>query len=103
MAFDRRTFLGTSAATGAAVALTGAAGTPAAAAEAAPEAGAGAAGKPRTYSFTVMGTTDLHGNVFNWDYFTDKEFDDKAHNDVGLAKISTLVNQVRAEKGAATR
>lgn len=29
----------------------------------------------------------------------DKEFDDKAHNDVGLAKISTLVNQVRAEKG----
>jgi 2',3'-cyclic-nucleotide 2'-phosphodiesterase/3'-nucleotidase len=46
-----------------------------------------------------MGTTDLHGNVFNWDYFTDAEFDDKAHNDVGLAKISTLVNRVRAEKG----
>ncbi|GGS95107.1 multifunctional 2',3'-cyclic-nucleotide 2'-phosphodiesterase/5'-nucleotidase/3'-nucleotidase [Streptomyces toxytricini] len=46
-----------------------------------------------------MGTTDLHGNVFNWDYFTDREFDDKAHNDVGLAKISTLVEQVRAEKG----
>lgn len=46
-----------------------------------------------------MGTTDLHGNVFNWDYFTDKEFDDKAHNDVGLAKISTLVDQVRAAKG----
>ncbi|CAM5370907.1 Multifunctional 2',3'-cyclic-nucleotide 2'-phosphodiesterase/5'-nucleotidase/3'-nucleotidase OS=Streptomyces aurantiogriseus OX=66870 GN=GCM10010251_42120 PE=3 SV=1 [Streptomyces aurantiogriseus] len=31
-----------------------------------------------------MGTTDLHGNVFNWDYFTDKEYDDKAHNDEGL-------------------
>jgi 2',3'-cyclic-nucleotide 2'-phosphodiesterase/3'-nucleotidase len=46
-----------------------------------------------------MGTTDLHGNVFNWDYFTDKEFDDKDHNDVGLAKVSTLVNRVRAEKG----
>lgn len=59
-------------------------------------------GRPRPqkrYSFTVMGTTDLHGNVFNWDYFTDKEFDDKAHNDVGLAKISTLVDQVRAAKG----
>ncbi|MBT2528886.1 5'-nucleotidase C-terminal domain-containing protein [Streptomyces sp. ISL-99] len=41
----------------------------------------------------------MHGNVFNWDYFTDKEFDDKAHNDVGLAKISTLVNQIREEKG----
>lgn len=97
MAFDRRTFLGTSAATGAAVALAGATSTPAAAADAVAD-GASAAGA-RTYAFTVMGTTDLHGNVFNWDYFTDKEFDDKAHNDVGLAKISTLVNQVRAEKG----
>ncbi|MGR4883734.1 bifunctional metallophosphatase/5'-nucleotidase [Streptomyces sp. LARHCF249] len=97
MAFDRRTFLGTTAATGAAVALAGAASAPAAAQPAAAQPAAGAG--PRTYSFTVMGTTDLHGNVFNWDYFTDKEFDDKAHNDVGLAKISTLVNRVRAEKG----
>ncbi|MFJ9647851.1 5'-nucleotidase C-terminal domain-containing protein [Streptomyces sp. NPDC004244] len=95
MALDRRTFLGTSAATGAAVALTGAAGSPAAAATSADPGSR----QPRTYAFTVMGTTDLHGNVFNWDYFTDKEFDDKAHNDVGLAKISTLVNRVRAEKG----
>lgn len=46
-----------------------------------------------------MGTTDLHGHVFNWDYFTDKEYDDAAHNDVGLAKISTLVEEIRAEKG----
>ncbi|MFE4637934.1 bifunctional metallophosphatase/5'-nucleotidase [Streptomyces sp. NPDC056773] len=97
MAFDRRTFLGTSAATGAAVALAGATSTPAAAAGAA--AGGASTKGPKTYAFTVMGTTDLHGNVFNWDYFTDKEFDDKAHNDVGLAKISTLVKQVRAEKG----
>ncbi|MFE9564588.1 bifunctional metallophosphatase/5'-nucleotidase [Streptomyces sp. NPDC006487] len=97
MALDRRTFLGTSAATGAAVALAGATSTPAAAADAV--AGGASASGARTYAFTVMGTTDLHGNVFNWDYFTDKEFDDKAHNDVGLAKISTLVNQVRAEKG----
>ncbi|MFZ3496866.1 bifunctional metallophosphatase/5'-nucleotidase [Streptomyces sp. 5.8] len=97
MAFDRRTFLGTSAATGAAVALAGATSSPAAAA--APVAGGASAAGAKTYAFTVMGTTDLHGNVFNWDYFTDKEFDDKAHNDVGLAKISTLVNQVRAEKG----
>ncbi|MCF3183625.1 5'-nucleotidase C-terminal domain-containing protein [Streptomyces polychromogenes] len=96
MGFDRRTFMGASAATGAAVALAGASAAPAAAA---PAAAAAPSGKQRTYSFTVMGTTDLHGNVFNWDYFTDKEFDDKAHNDIGLAKISTLVNQVRAEKG----
>ncbi|MGW7318140.1 bifunctional metallophosphatase/5'-nucleotidase [Streptomyces sp. NPDC054854] len=96
MTFDRRKFMGASAATGAAVALAGATSTPAAAAQ---EHGDVKGKGPRTYAFTVMGTTDLHGNVFNWDYFTDKEFDDKAHNDVGLAKISTLVDRVRAEKG----
>ncbi|AXE25952.1 bifunctional metallophosphatase/5'-nucleotidase [Streptomyces globosus] len=94
MGLDRRVFLGSSAVTGAAVAWTGAAAVPAAAAAPAPGPRPG-----RTYAFTVMGTTDLHGNVFNWDYFTDREFDDKAHNDVGLAKISTLVEKVRAEKG----
>ncbi|MGW2019811.1 bifunctional metallophosphatase/5'-nucleotidase [Streptomyces sp. NPDC001927] len=90
MSLNRRTFLESSVAVGAGAALaTGVAAGPA-------QAHGPAA---RRYSFTVMGTTDLHGNVFNWDYFTDKEFDDKAHNDVGLAKISTLVDQVRAEKG----
>ncbi|HEU4945808.1 MAG TPA: 5'-nucleotidase C-terminal domain-containing protein [Kribbella sp.] len=44
---------------------------------------------------SVMGTTDLHGNVFNWDYFKNAEYDDSAHNDIGLAKISTLVDAVR--------
>ncbi|MEU7580537.1 5'-nucleotidase C-terminal domain-containing protein [Streptomyces sp. NPDC041068] len=100
MPLNRRKFLGTSAATGVGVALTGAAVAPSAAqAHGRP----GRPGKPaqrkKRYSFTVLGTTDLHGNVFNWDYFTDKEFDDKDHNDVGLAKISTLVNQVRKDKG----
>ncbi|MFE0640299.1 bifunctional metallophosphatase/5'-nucleotidase [Streptomyces sp. NPDC058877] len=93
MPLNRRTFLERSAAAGAGVAVAGAVAVP---------AEAHGPGRPRPqkrYSFTVMGTTDLHGNVFNWDYFTDKEFDDKAHNDVGLAKISTLVNRVRAEKG----
>ncbi|GAA3131351.1 bifunctional metallophosphatase/5'-nucleotidase [Streptomyces rectiviolaceus] len=95
MPLNRRKFLGKSAAaTG--VALAGGVA-------AAPSASAQAPGKPakrkKRYSFTVMGTTDLHGNVFNWDYFTDKEFDDKDHNDVGLAKISTLVNEIREERG----
>lgn len=54
---------------------------------------------PTTYELTVMGTTDLHGNVFNWDYFRNAEYDDSAHNDIGLAKISTLVDQVRADRG----
>ncbi|MFE9856057.1 bifunctional metallophosphatase/5'-nucleotidase [Streptomyces sp. NPDC005780] len=93
MPLNRRTFLGTSAAAGAGVAIAGGTAVPAEA------HGRGHGRPPKRYSFTVMGTTDLHGNVFNWDYFTDKEFDDKAHNDVGLAKISTLVDQVRREKG----
>ncbi|GAA4288070.1 bifunctional metallophosphatase/5'-nucleotidase [Georgenia daeguensis] len=51
------------------------------------------------YRLTVLGTTDTHGNVFNWDYFKDAEYDDGAHNDIGLAKISTLVAAMRAERG----
>ncbi|MFD9484246.1 bifunctional metallophosphatase/5'-nucleotidase [Streptomyces sp. NPDC059991] len=95
MPLNRRTFLGTTAAAGAGAAIVGGVAAPAEA----HEQGHGHGRAPRRYSFSVMGTTDLHGNVFNWDYFTDKEFDDKAHNDIGLAKISTLVEQVRKEKG----
>lgn len=102
MPFDRRKFLGGSAATGAGLALAGGA-VPAAASAHSGHPGhghhSGHGGPPRRHSFSVMGTTDLHGNVYNWDYFTDAEFDDDDHNDVGLAKISTLVNQVRAAKG----
>ena len=56
-------------------------------------------GHSNDYQLTVMGTTDLHGNVLNWDYFKNAEYDDSAHNDIGLAKISTLVNEVRADRG----
>ncbi|MFG1905920.1 bifunctional metallophosphatase/5'-nucleotidase [Kribbella sp. NPDC048928] len=52
-------------------------------------------GPGKTVRLTVMGTTDLHGNVFNWDYFKNAEYDDTAHNDIGLAKVSTLVSAVR--------
>ncbi|WP_030452064.1 bifunctional metallophosphatase/5'-nucleotidase [Herbidospora cretacea] len=48
---------------------------------------------------TVMASSDIHGNALNWDYFKNAEYDDNAHNDVGLAKISTLVNQIRADRG----
>ncbi|AYG83533.1 2',3'-cyclic-nucleotide 2'-phosphodiesterase/3'-nucleotidase [Streptomyces hundungensis] len=101
MPLNRRTFLGTTAAAGAGVAVAGGVASPAAAEGRDPGHGHdhGQGRGPKRYAFSVMGTTDLHGHVFNWDYFTDKEYDDAAHNDVGLAKISTLVDAVRKEKG----
>ena len=102
MPLNRRDFVTRSAATAAGAALAGgvsvAAASPAAAAGA-EQRGAQDQKKAKKEAFTVMGTTDLHGRVLNWDYFTDAVYADKAHNDVGLAKISTLANQVREEKG----
>ncbi|MEP7036547.1 MAG: 5'-nucleotidase C-terminal domain-containing protein [Actinomycetota bacterium] len=48
---------------------------------------------------TIMGTTDLHGSLFNWDYFKNLEYTDSASNDIGLAKVATLVEAVRAQRG----
>ncbi|MFJ5917709.1 bifunctional metallophosphatase/5'-nucleotidase [Streptomyces ardesiacus] len=98
MPLNRRTFLSRSAVTGAGVALAGAAAAPAAQA-AAPAAQGHPGGKQKRYALTVLGTTDLHGHVFNWDYFKDAEYTDAAGNAQGLGRISTLVNQVREEKG----
>jgi 2',3'-cyclic-nucleotide 2'-phosphodiesterase/3'-nucleotidase len=55
-------------------------------------------GGPRG-TITVLGSTDTHGHVFNWDYFANAEYTDKTLNDVGLAKISTLVTAMRHERG----
>jgi 2',3'-cyclic-nucleotide 2'-phosphodiesterase/3'-nucleotidase len=58
---------------------------------------------PKTWDLTLLGTSDTHGNVYNWDYYRDAEYDDTPHNDVGVAKLATLVNQVRRERrGKAT-
>ncbi|MDT0398087.1 MULTISPECIES: 5'-nucleotidase C-terminal domain-containing protein [Streptomyces] len=98
MPLNRRKFLKRSAVTGAGVALTGTVAAPTA--EAAAAAGAGHGRKPvKRYALTVMGTTDLHGHVFNWDYFKDAEYTDTAGNAQGLARVSTLVDRVRTEKG----
>ncbi|WP_371659224.1 bifunctional UDP-sugar hydrolase/5'-nucleotidase [Streptomyces sp. NBC_00280] len=95
MPLNRRKFLKKSAVTGAGVALTSAVVAPAAEA-----AEAKRPVKPaKRYSLTVMGTTDLHGHIFNWDYFKNAEYSDAKGNAQGLARISTLVEQVRKEKG----
>jgi 2',3'-cyclic-nucleotide 2'-phosphodiesterase/3'-nucleotidase len=54
------------------------------------------------FRLTVLGTTDMHGYILNWDYFTDAEYDDPAANDVGLAKIASLIKGIRAERGASS-
>jgi 2',3'-cyclic-nucleotide 2'-phosphodiesterase/3'-nucleotidase len=65
-------------------------------------AGKGGGTNGKTVRLTVLGTTDLHGNVYNWDYFKDAEYTDSAGNDVGIAKAATLIKAVRAERGADT-
>ncbi|WP_073389616.1 bifunctional metallophosphatase/5'-nucleotidase [Jatrophihabitans endophyticus] len=52
----------------------------------------------RTARVTVLGSTDLHGHIYNWDYYKDAEYDDTAHNDVGVAKVATLIKAVREER-----
>ncbi len=52
------------------------------------------------YTLTVLGTTDLHGNVYNWNYFKNAEYDDTARNDIGIAKAATLIHAMRQERGA---
>ncbi|MFB9252016.1 bifunctional metallophosphatase/5'-nucleotidase [Sphaerisporangium melleum] len=62
--------------------------------------GPASASGAHTVKVTVMASSDIHGNALNWDYFKNAEYDDSAHNDVGLAKVSTLVNRIRADRGA---
>ncbi|KOX05437.1 nucleotidase [Micromonospora sp. NRRL B-16802] len=70
---------------------------------AAAPAQAGGPARPRTWDLTLLGTSDTHGNVYNWDYYRDAEYDDSRQNDVGVAKLATLINQIRAERrGKAT-
>ncbi len=53
-----------------------------------PFTGSGAATR---FQITIIGTTDLHGNIYPVDYYTNKA------DNRGLAKIATLVKQVRKE------
>jgi 2',3'-cyclic-nucleotide 2'-phosphodiesterase/3'-nucleotidase len=46
---------------------------------------------PERAHIVVLGTTDQHGNLFPVDYYTDKA------DNRGLAKIATLIKQVRKE------
>ncbi|WP_330306101.1 MULTISPECIES: 5'-nucleotidase C-terminal domain-containing protein [unclassified Streptomyces] len=92
---NRREFVKKSAVTGAAVAVAGtAAATPAQAAS-----GTKPQKAPKTWSFSILGTTDLHSHVFDWDYYKDAAYSDSKGNKTGVARVATLIKQQRAAKG----
>ena len=78
--------------------VTGAAALTAAGFVATPSPALAAQGKRHT-RLTVLGTTDLHGNVFNWDYFKNLEFDNSKHDDIGIAKAATLIKAMHERLG----
>jgi 2',3'-cyclic-nucleotide 2'-phosphodiesterase/3'-nucleotidase len=56
----------------------------------------------KSVSITIMGTSDLHTNVVNWDYYKDAAYSDSAGNAVGLARVASIVKQIRADRGRDT-
>ncbi|AEG44686.1 bifunctional UDP-sugar hydrolase/5'-nucleotidase [Isoptericola variabilis] len=52
-----------------------------------------------TLDLTLLATTDLHGRVANWDYFSNAPYSDRAGDSVGLASVASVVDDVRAEVG----
>ncbi|WP_084620730.1 bifunctional metallophosphatase/5'-nucleotidase [Agromyces italicus] len=58
-----------------------------------------AAPNDKSVTITIMGTSDLHTNVVNWDYYKDASYSDSAGNAVGLARVASIVKQIRADRG----
>ncbi len=54
----------------------------------------------RTTQLTLLATTDVHGNVNNWDYFKNAPYTERTGDTKGLASAASIVNAVRADKGA---
>lgn len=48
---------------------------------------------------TLLATTDTHGRVANWDYFKNDVYQESSGDTVGLAKVASVVEEVRAEVG----
>lgn len=49
-----------------------------------------------SHTLTVLGTTDLHGHLLDWDYHRDEPYRDDWGNSTGLARVATVVRRVRA-------
>ena len=50
-----------------------------------------------TASLTVLATTDLHGQVRDHDYGTDRPYEDAYGNRIGLARVADVVRRLRRE------
>lgn len=48
---------------------------------------------------TLLSTTDVHGRILNWDYFKNAPYTDRAGDAVGLARVASIVDDVRQEVG----
>ncbi|MEE6281510.1 bifunctional metallophosphatase/5'-nucleotidase [Georgenia sunbinii] len=53
---------------------------------------------PEQLELTLLATTDVHGHVYDWDYFRGQPFPED--DSLGLTRVATVVEDVRAEKGA---
>ena len=62
-------------------------------------AAAAAGGVGKSVTITIMGSSDIHSHAVNWDYYTNAAYSDKAGNVVGLSRVSSVVNQIRADRG----
>lgn len=76
--------------------LTGGALVVAAALIAPTTAATAAPGDP--IELTLLSTTDIHGHLLDWDYFADAPY--PAGEELGLARAGTIIDDVRAERGA---
>ncbi|WP_285583095.1 bifunctional metallophosphatase/5'-nucleotidase [Actinoallomurus iriomotensis] len=63
------------------------------------EAATAGKGAKNSVTITVMGTSDIHSHAVDWDYYKDAAYSDSAGNAVGLARVSSLVNQIRKDRG----
>ncbi len=97
---SRRAML-TAALVGGSAAAAALAGAPAAQADRRQSGGKASAKKQ--FTLTVLGTTDLHNNVFNWDYFKNVPYADAAGNKIGIAQAATLINACGPSAARRTR
>jgi 2',3'-cyclic-nucleotide 2'-phosphodiesterase / 3'-nucleotidase len=61
---------------------------------------AAAAPGGQTLELTMLATTDMHGRAQDWDYFSNAPYSERSGDTTGLARVSSVVDSVRAEKGA---